>query len=316
MSYKCDKCDQTYESNSGLWKHNKKNHNVCKKIVTLECQFCNKTLSDRICKWRHEKVCKSKSRNEMNETILRLTEEIRELKKNIGMKTVYNFSGPVNNGPININNNNQVIYNIGEENINKLTKSEIKTIKNEKINGMISLIEHLNFNERLPQYHNFYISALNGKYVNTLDGKTNSFNKQSKTEFFDKVLIHNFEKLKTLYSDSNNTINNPKIKEMFDSLTNLVFVSENGKKDFFKELNMLSYNKRNLIINTWKSLVNDFNEEFRNTIREINDAFDEYYDEEYIDNYGLDDCVIDFIESDSDDNYVNNLTNLIKKRKS
>ena len=162
----------------------------------------------------------------------------------------------------------------------------------------------------------FYISALNGKYVNTLDGKTNSFNKQSKTEFFDKVLIHNFEKLKTLYSDSNNTINNPKIKEMFDSLTNLVFVSENGKKDFFKELNMLSYNKRNLIINTWKSLVNDFNEEFRNTIREINDAFDEYYDEEYIDNYGLDDCVIDFIESDSDDNYVNNLTNLIKKRKS
>jgi hypothetical protein len=88
--FKCDKCDQTYESNSGLWKHNKKNHNVSKKITTLKCQFCDKILSDRICKWRHEKICNNKSNTvlsyEINKMVTKLTDEVRELNINIKRK--------------------------------------------------------------------------------------------------------------------------------------------------------------------------------------------------------------------------------------
>ena len=50
------------------------------------------------------------------------------------------------------------------------------------MNSIISLVEHLNFNEIHPQNHNFYVSALNDKHMNAIV-------KQRKREIFDQILV-------------------------------------------------------------------------------------------------------------------------------
>jgi hypothetical protein len=57
------------------------------------------------------------------------------------------------------------INNIGNEKLSDLTQDEKRYIMSHVMNSIISLAEHLNFNERLPHNHNFYVSALNDKHL-------------------------------------------------------------------------------------------------------------------------------------------------------
>ena len=70
MEYTCKICNIIYSSRSGLWKHNNKLHNtdvtkmlpLCAgdvtKMLPLCCRKCNKQLSNRHSRYRHEKNCK------------------------------------------------------------------------------------------------------------------------------------------------------------------------------------------------------------------------------------------------------------------
>ena len=40
-------------------------------------------------------------------------------------------------------------------NIDELNEEEIEEIKNDGLNSLITLIKHLNFNDRLPENHTF-----------------------------------------------------------------------------------------------------------------------------------------------------------------
>lgn len=67
MVYTCKLCNIIYLSRSGLWKHNTKlhNNNVTKmlpfcaddvtKMLPFCCKKCNKQLSNRHSRYRHEK---------------------------------------------------------------------------------------------------------------------------------------------------------------------------------------------------------------------------------------------------------------------
>jgi hypothetical protein len=120
------------------------------------------------------------------------------------------------------------------------------------MNSIISLAEHLNFNERLPQNHNFYVSALNDKHLNTIDNKTHTVIKQRKKEIFDQILVTHIGALKKI----NKNINFKDFNDVLTKLKNFIFLKQ-GKKEYFSQLNMLAYNKRNLIIKTWEELIND-----------------------------------------------------------
>ena len=120
------------------------------------------------------------------------------------------------------------------------------------MNSIISLAEHLNFNEKLPQNHNFYVSALNDKHLNTIDNKTHTIIKQRKKEIFDRLLFAHIEKLEKI----NKNINYKDFDNVITKLKNIIFLKQ-GKKEYFDQLNMLAYNKRNLIIKTWEELIND-----------------------------------------------------------
>jgi hypothetical protein len=99
---------------------------------------------------------------------------------------------------------------------------------------------------------NFYVSALNDKHLNTIDTNTNIVIKQRKKEIFDQILVSHIDKLEKI----NKNINYKYFNDVLTKLKNFIFLKQ-GKKEYFSQLNMLAYNKRNLIIKTWEELIND-----------------------------------------------------------
>ena len=290
MELTCEKCNKLYKSYQSLWNHNKKFHskkvvktqpksinndtnnkqqniNVVIKPIQNICNYCNKQLSDRHSKWRHEKTCKVKKQKMAEEDIYKkqadiiaeLITKVEKLEKKSKIsKKIINYNGPItnlntnSNNTLNTQNNNLSICNPGQENVNLLSTNEKKYIMSQGLNSIISLVDQLNFNEDLPQHHNFYVSAINDKHVNTLDNKTNSIIKKSKKDLFDEILFNHMNKLESI----NKNINYKDFNTIFDKLKAFVYLKQ-GKKEFFNQINMLSYNKKNMIIKTWEKLIED-----------------------------------------------------------
>ena len=258
--FRCDKCNKNYKEKSGLWRHNKNKHknstkNASSESEEISCDYCLKKLSRNDSLKRHLLNCKEKVKKEHEEQIYLqqieiLTKKIESIEKKTVTKTKNNIIN-INN---NCNNDNRklTICNPGDENISQLTDCEKKYIKSQGLNSIITLVDQLNFNERLPQNHNFYVSSINDKHVNTIDPKTNSVTKKFKKELFDQILCSHMNKLESIGSSDKRFL------IIFDKLKEFIYL-KNGRKEFVTQINMLSYNKRNMVINSWEQLVADDN---------------------------------------------------------
>jgi hypothetical protein len=309
MEYKCTICVKNYSSYQSLWIHNKKFHTIAStsqstkhiqtetkhiqnnaKIEPLDksiCEYCKKTLSNSQSRWRHQKICKEKARiDKEQEDKMTLKQELAKIKKDLKLELEIKFNKlnkksankiinyNVSNNVSNVNSNNTLsLCKLGGENVDLLTKDERKNILSQNKNSIVSLVEHLNFNQRLPQNHIFYVSSLNDKHVNTFDLETNSMVKQSKKDLFDKLLFNQMKKLEIICKKS-------KKQDVFNGLNAIIYLDKN-KKEFVNQVNMLSYNKRNMILKTWNNLINrsDLSDEdivlnFQHQVNEItnNDA--------------------------------------------
>jgi hypothetical protein len=222
------------------------------------CASANCASAARCCASKepvHNKTCKKQA-----DIIAELITKVQKLEKKTKIsKKIINYNGPINttlntnsNNTLNTQNNNLSICNPGQENVNLLSTNEKKYIMSQGLNSIISLVDQLNFNEDLPQHHNFYVSAINDKHVNTLDNKTNSIIKKSKKDLFDEILFNHMNKLESI----NKNINYKDFNTIFDKLKAFVYLKQ-GKKEFFNQINMLSYNKKNMIIKTWEKLIED-----------------------------------------------------------
>ncbi len=308
MEYKCNICNKYYASYQSLWIHNKKFHEIknknnsnvksCPSIVTSKstqlnkpgfvCEHCNNQFSRSDNLKRHYKTCKKiqEQKQKIDNTILyqeieKLKEEIEKLKKKPNKKII-------NIGSINtLNNNNNKIINIcgfGEEDVNLLLPAEKQHIMNQGLNSIISLAEHLNFNEKIPQHHIFYTSAINDRYVNVYDKKTNTIVKKSKKEIYDIALINYLTKLEQLQKDTK--IKPKQFAEKLNTLKSFIF-QKKGKNEFHNQLNMISYNNKNLISSTWNQLLTDDNvtvdkisEKYKSEIENISDLDDVDFSDE------------------------------------
>ena len=298
MEHRCKVCEKVYASYQSLWNHNRNIH-TCEVIQSnpmviqkssksnpiinndtltsstnnIMCKYCNKIFKYKQGKWKHEqKCCKKYEDNLYKQQIEKLTDDLEKLKHKIKKKStnkIINYNTINNNKLTNINN-------IGTEKITDLTRDEKKYIMSHGMNSIISLAEHLNFNERLPQNHNFYVSALNDKHLNAIDNNTHTIVKQRKKEIFDQILVAHIDKLEKI----NTNINYKDFSNVLTKLKNFIFLKQ-GKKEYFSQLNMLAYNKKNLIIKTWDELVNDDSispndiaETFQKRITEITNTVD------------------------------------------
>lgn len=262
----CKNCNKTYKTTNGLWKHNKKHHDGKEKIIKDNiCCYCEKKLSDRHSKWRHEQLCFNKNKNDINKITTEFKEELTKIKTEL--EFVKNKPATINNIN-NIKNINKGIINKGvmnyikppgSEDISLITEKEAEKILENEMNCLIALVDYVNFNEKYPENHSFCTTALNDKYISTINTETLTIEKQRKKDFFDLMLTNSLKVINVLYDKLKNK-KNPKAlkyKENIDKLTDFVVVNNKGKKAYVEMMNTLSFNKRHLTQTTWDQLLNN-----------------------------------------------------------
>ena len=148
----CTECNKDYSSYFSLWRHKKTIHKILDDIDTNNiCKYCNKELADRKSRWRHEtKTCKKNPILEKKITNINVS---KNTNSNINV-----IQNQTNHITINFNT-------LGNENVLDLTEKQKEEIINDGIDGIITIIKHLNFNKDLPQNHLFCTTNLNNKYV-------------------------------------------------------------------------------------------------------------------------------------------------------
>ena len=257
--FNCELCNKSYKDASGLWRHNKKYHSKNNNVSEKDnkendlsegkkhmCFKCNKKLANRVSRWRHEKECTALSDLDI------IKNEVKDLHTKIDK---------ISTKPNIVNNNNYTQNNIvvscapGFEPITHLTNEQKKFIMNKGLSSLMYLIETTNFDKSNPENHSYCVTALNDKHASMIDTKTNLVVKTDKMELFDKVLAGNLNKLEKLSADTAfgtderlthaNTINRMK---------DILFNNKRGIKKYYSDINLLSYNNKDLIQDTWNSL--------------------------------------------------------------
>ena len=300
MEHYCDKCNKNYASYQSLWIHTKKYHNNSdnhfdnhdnhfdnhdnhfdnhtnnhKNPLTknYNCRKCNKIFSCFQNRWRHEKKCKETNSNEnLKKEIIELKNKVYKLEnKKTNNKSTMNIkiNGNVINGNNHDSGSKQIIYKTGTEDIDKITYDEVSTIFNNEISSVIKLIELVNFSENKPENHSFCSTALESPYLSFYNTDTKSVNKERKRYFFEDVICKSIQNHEILYSKFKHKFNLTKRKQIEDNIANLKKIKENSFSskiisEMINNLNLLSYNNRDLVQNTWngKKYDNESDEEF------------------------------------------------------
>jgi len=266
MKHYCDHCKRDYSSYKTLWTHTKSFHQNTEivnndiKPRNFECKYCNKKFTTKQSMRQHiGNTCKL-----VDKETVKLEKQIELLQKEIkGIKS----SSITNNNNTNNNNNNNtnngtinniiVINKIGTENISDLNDSEISEIFDKKIESVIKFIQHLNFNERLPSNHNFCTTSIDGNYLHIYN--TDQLTKQCdrKKYFFEELLGRSIYKMEQLYAKYKSNFNETKQMQIEDDINTLKIIKSkdmNDKllKEMLKKLNLLSYNYKKIVLDTWK----------------------------------------------------------------
>ena len=149
-----------------------------------------------------------------------------------------------------------IINKTGNENIDQITYNEVSTIFDNEISSVVKLIELVNFNEYKPETHSFCSTALESPYLSFYNTDTNTVNKERKRYFFEDVICKSIQNHEILYSKFKNKFNSIKRKQIEDNISNLKKIKENTFNskiigEMIRNLNLLSYNNRDLIQETW-----------------------------------------------------------------
>jgi len=237
-NFNCRYCNKKYKSINSRWFHEKNKHNkekIDKKENNNnldECCFCKKTFVNKYSKNRHIKICKNKD----------------IIVENIKPKN------QIQNINITINNNKSIIINSYKEpDISNFSLLDICNIFDEEFNHMLKLIEITYFNNKLKENHCFFVSNLKGDHVSVL--KDNIQTIELKKYFFDEIFNVSLVKIKKLYLKYKNKLfENEKqieIEEKIKAFENLQYVNVPTYKSYIKLINILAYNKKNIIQDTW-----------------------------------------------------------------
>ena len=260
------------------------------KMRNYSCEKCNKKFTSKQNMQLHimNSCKKNKDTIPIEKKLEELQHEISILKKESHVKQ------QINNGTINNNNNNITITinKVGNENILELNEKEIKLIFDNKLECILKFVELLNFNSRLPSNHNFCSTSLEGSYVSYYNTDNSSQQKERKKYFFENLLYKSVFRMEQLYQKYKKTtpllFNKEKQNQIEEDISTLKEIRDRDMndillKEMLKKLNLLSYNYRQTILNTWnncdivgcttKTFEEDLEESESDDIREIDDIF-------------------------------------------
>ena len=317
----CKICNKNYNSYQSLWYHNKTFHPtnyISDKIREFECEKCDKIFTRKNNMIAHMKTkCKNinapTKTQKLEKELIELKNEVKELKSLTTANSVTNVSGNVNNAITNGNVNNSVnngtvnniiyINKVGDENILELTKKEIGEILNKGISGVVTYVEKVNFNERLPSNHSFCNTNLDSAYLSVYDTEKLKPVKDRKKYFFEEVISKAVTKMEELYKINKGHFKKEKQKDIESTLERLnelknMTMSKRILKEMIKKLNILSYNDKDVIQNTWtrrqiqKKVKRTFEEDLEIDSDEEEDITDLFINNDHENNH--------FTEADSD----------------
>ena len=259
MEYKCNICNKYYSSYQSLWIHNNKFHldkvlktsdkvlKTSDKVLNYNCRYCNNQYNNLKTRWSHEQKCKK------NKEIINTNKQIINNNNNNINNT--------NNGIINNNNNQQniVINQIGTELISSLPIKDVIQIITDGNNSTLTCIKKINFNKKLPQNHSFCTTTLAGDHFTKINHKTQKPEKINKKDFINEILLSSLKFMDniSLLIEFDEEFRNKipleeqlKIKEILNNRSK--FYEARNKRAFFHCINDMSYNFKDLILNTWK----------------------------------------------------------------
>jgi hypothetical protein len=226
------------------------------------CRFCEKIYDKKNSRWSHEQKCK-------NNKLVILENENRELKKQQNYNNqIVNNNQHINNGIINTHNNNIVINQIGRESIDCLPLQDILKILSDGNNIPITCIKKVNFNKNLPENHSFCTTTLEGKHFTRINHKTQKPEKINKVDFINEVLDSSLRFISNIslmvefdesFRDSIPLEHQQKIKDILNNQDK--FHDPKNKKAFFNCINDMSYNFKDIILETWKLIQQNNSEE-------------------------------------------------------
>ena len=283
--YRCNVCNKDYSTYNTLWVHNKKFHNnnvnsvnnlvnnIVNTVNTTSiisnsnkkyvCDFCNKNFTTRQAKSLHKnKFCKK----------VLIVADNKNIIKHNQQNIVNNGTQQINNGIQQINNtNNIIISQIGYESLDGISMKDILSIVKEGKNMPITCIKKINFNKKYPENHSFCTTTLEGKHFTRINHKTQKPEKINKNDFIDEVLESSLRFINSIsimiefdesYRDNIPIEYQQKIKDILDNQHKIC--DPKNKKAFFNCINDMSYNFKDIILETWKLIqpIEDDSEEF------------------------------------------------------
>ena len=247
--FKCSHCENIYKTKNGLQKHIRQNHPIFEDIKQEKqhaCKLCYTVFRTRQTKWSHEQKCKTINEIPLAEQVKNLSAEVKELKA----KPLTNI---INNNTT--NNIQYVIKPLGTESIEHLTTEKQREIMQKGLNSLTYLIKVNNFNKDIPENHSYCVTALNDKHASVINPDTNTIVKADKNELFDKIMVANLSNLDTMSNNKNFTEKERQnYKEKIEKLKEMLMLNKKGLKVYYKEINLLGFNNKNLVLETWASL--------------------------------------------------------------
>jgi hypothetical protein len=229
---------------------------IINKLQKYICEYCNKEFSCRQSKYEHKKnICKK------DLIVVNNKNSIDSNQQNI----VNNGTQQINNGTINNTNNtnntnnNIIINQIGYESLGGISIKDILSIVKEGKNMPITCIKKINFNKKYPENHSFCTTTLEGKHFTRINHKTQKPEKINKNDFIDEVLESSLRFIDNIsimiefdesYRDNIPIEHQQKIKDILDNQHRIR--DPKNKKAFFNCINDMSYNFKDIILETWK----------------------------------------------------------------
>ena len=283
--YSCKTCNKQYSSYKSLWNHNKKFHtdknSVDKSKISnmishdksmishinneedkYKCNYCDNTYKHFQSRWKHEQKCKKKDLIVLDDKIIadpiQQNQQITNINNNQQINTTNN-NQQINNGTINNNTNNIIITQLGRESLDGFSIKDILSIVKEDNNMPVACVKKVNFNSKYPENHSFCTTTLEGKHFTRINHKTQKPEKINKVDFINEVLDSSLRFLNNIslmvefdesFRDKIPLDYQNKIKDIMNNQHK--FIDAKNKKAFFNCINDMSYNFKDLILETWK----------------------------------------------------------------